>query len=437
MEFLVLGLNHRTAPLEIREQLAVTKAQLPEALTAMGSYLSQGVILSTCNRSEVYTLGPEGQLEEGLHLFLGDYFRISPKEAGHYLYAHRHEACVRHLFRVASSLDSMILGEGQILRQVRDSFEASVQAKTAHGPMSRLFHQALRIGKRVRRETGISRNALSVSRACVELARRSLGDLSRLTVMVLGTGDAGKLAATALRDAGVNRVIVTNRTFHRAEEIAQDLEGEAIPWEQMPQVVKAVDIVISSTGSPGYVLSAEAVREAMSDREGKPLFLIDIAVPRDIEPEAGRLGNVFLYDVDDLQGVSDTNRLEREREAQRAEEMVNQEVGQFLEWYRTLDVLPTIASLRKRAEEIREGELGKLLKRLDHKLTDEDMESLEAMTRAIVNKLLHDPTTYLKEERDPSKVRLLRELFNLDPQLGGIRPPGNGIDESGQRGEEE
>ncbi len=414
MEFLVLGLNHRTAPLEIREQLAVTKSQLPEALRAMGSYLSQGVILSTCNRSEVYTLGPEGQLEEGLYQFFGDYFRISSQEAGHYLYAHRHDACVRHLFRVASSLDSMILGEGQILRQVRDSFEAAVQADTTHGAMSRLFHQAMRIGKRVRRDTDISRNALSVSRACVELARRSVGDLRELTVIVLGTGDAGKLAARALRDAGVNRMMVTNRTFDRAEELARDLEGEAIIWERMPEVVKEVDIVISSTGSPGYVLSAEAVREAASGRRGRPLFLIDIAVPRDIEPAAAQVANVFLYDVDDIQGVSDTNRLEREREAQRAEEMVNQDVGQFMEWYRTLDVLPTIAALRQRAEDIREGELTKLLKRLDYKLTDGDTESLEAMTRAIVNKLLHDPTTYLREERDSTQVQLLRELFNLN-----------------------
>ena len=412
MEFLVVGLNHRTAPLEVREQLAVTKAQLPEALRAMGSYVSQGVILCTCNRSEVYTLGPDGHREHSQQ-FLGDYFNISPIDADRYLYTYGHEECVHHLFRVASSLDSMILGEGQILRQVRDSFEAAVQANTVQVPMSRLFHQALRIGKRVRHDTGIARNAMSVSRACVQLARQLLGELRQLTVMVLGTGDAGKLAARALRESGVNRMVVINRTFHRAEELACELEGEAVPWANMPNVLKDVDIVISSTGSPGYVLGAGAVQEAMSVRPERPLFLIDIAVPRDIEPAVNQVNNVFLYDVDDIQTVSDTNRQEKERDAQRAEEIVNQEVSQFLQWYRTLDVLPTIASLRKRGEEIREGELAKLLKRLDHKLTPEEMESLGAMTRAIVNKLLHDPTAYLKERRDPADARLLRELFNL------------------------
>ena len=419
MEFLVVGLNHRTAPLEVREQLAVTKAQLPEALRAMGSYVSQGVFLCTCNRSEVYTLGPERHLGHSLRQFLADYFNISPIDADRYLYSYRHQECVHHLFRVASSLDSMIIGEGQILRQVRDSFEAAVQANTVQGPMSRLFHQALRIGKRVRHDTGIGRNALSVSRACVELARSLLGDLRQLTVMVLGTGDAGKLAARALRESGVYKMVVINRTFHRAEELAWELEGEAVPWTDMLNVLKNVDIVISSTGSPGYVLGADAVREAMSVRPERPLFLIDIAVPRDIEPAVNQVNNVFLYDVDDIQTVSDTNRQEREREAQRAEEIVNQEVSQFLDWYSTLDILPTITSLRKRAEEIREGELAKLMKRLDHKLTPEEMESLEAMTRAIVNKLLHKPTAYLKERRNPAEARLLRELFNLEASPSG------------------
>ena len=444
MEFLVVGLNHRTAPLEVREKLTVTKAQLPGALKAMGSYVSQGglqsqgVILSTCNRSEVYALGQRQHLEKSLEDFLAEYFDIPLIDVDRYLYSYHHEECIHHLFRVASSLDSMILGEGQILRQVRDAFEASVQANTVGGSLSRLFHQALRVGKRVRRDTGISRNALSVSRACVELARQLLGDpsmpsgqaLRQLRVMVIGTGDAGKLAARALKESGVNEIVVTNRTYERAVELAHELAGEAIPFQEMPDALKGVDIAIGSTGSPGYVLKAEVVDEAMAVRPERPLFLIDIAVPRDIDPVAAHVINVFLYDVDDLQTISEANRLEREQEAQRAEEIVIQEVTQFLEWYRTLEVIPTITALRERAEETRERELAKLLRKLEHKLTPQEIGSLDAMTRSIVNKLLHNPTTYIKELHSPDdpqtseKLRLVKKLFNLKvvPTLGDEAP---------------
>ena len=421
MEFLVVGLNHRTAPLEIRERLTVTKAQLPEALEAMGSRVSQGVILCTCNRSEIYTLGPEHHLKESLDEFLVDYFDVALTEVDRYLYSYRHEECVRHLFRVASSLDSMIMGEGQILRQVRDAFDTAANANTVKGPLSRLFHQALRVGKRVRRDTSISRNALSVSRTCVELARRLLGDLGQLRVMVIGTGDAGKLAARALKESGVNEVVVTNRTYERAVELAHELAGEAVPFQDMSAILKDMDIVISSTGSPGYVLEAGMVREAMSFRPERSLCLIDIAVPRDIDPAAVQLNNVFLYDVDDLQAVSDTNRLEREREAQWAEEIVTDEVEQFLDWYRTLDVIPTITALRTRAEEMREREMAKLLRQLDHKLTSREVEAMETMTRAIVKKLLHSPTAYLKEHRSPDKLQMARELFNLEKEAPSVR----------------
>ena len=416
MAFLVAGLNHRTAPLEIRERLAVTEAQLPEAIKAMRGYLNQGIILSTCNRSEVYTVGTDDCMEEGIQRFLTGYFNVSAPELDRYLFSYRHEECIGHLFRVASSLDSMILGEGQILRQVKDAFDAAVQAKAAGGPLSRLFSQALRVGKRVRRETGISRNALSVSRACVELARRLLGDLRQLRVVVIGTGDAGELAVRALKKSGVSDVVVTNRTFDRAAELARELGAEAVPFEQMPNILESADIVISSTGSPGYILEAEAVRRAMAIRPQRPMFLIDIAVPRDIDPSTAQLSNVFLHDVDDLQTISEANRLEREREAGLADEIVTHEICQFLEWYGALDAIPTITTLRQEAEEIRERELAKLFKRLDHKLTAEELGSIETMTQALVKKLLHNPTAYLKEQRSPEKLRMARELFNLQDE---------------------
>ena len=243
-----------------------------------------------------------------------------------------------------------------------------------------------------------------------------MGDLRQLKGIVIGTGDAGKLAAVALKESGLARLAVTNRTFERAVELATELDGEAIPFQDMEAALQDVDIAIGSTGSPGHVLGESAISRAMATRPERPLFLIDIAVPRDIDPASAQLDNVFLYDVDDLQSISAANRLERERQALRAEEMVNGEVEQFLDWYRTLEVVPTIATIRKKAEKIRERELAKLLQRLDHKLTPADIESVETMSRAIVNKLLHDPTTHLRDHHSSAKIQLARELFNLEDE---------------------
>ena len=355
--------------------------------------------------------------KEQVGQFLSDYSGVPWDDIQGYLYRYRQEECIHHLFRVTSSLDSMILGEGQILRQVKDSFDAAVLANTVHGPLSRLFHQALRVGKRVRRDTSISQNALSVSRACVELARRTLGDLKNLTVMVIGTGDAGKLAARALKESGVGRMVVTNRTYNRASELAEELEGEVIPFEDMPRMLDAADVVIGSTGSPGYVLEAEAVRTAMVTRSGRPLFFIDIAVPRDIDPDVAHVPNTHLYNVDDLESISESNRQERKREAQLARGIVDREVEEFLKWYQTLKVVPTITALRRQAEEIRDAELAKLLKRLDHKISPAEIEAIEAMSRSIVNKLLHNPTTALRNNGKPDHLELTRELFRLDTHL--------------------
>lgn len=421
MEFLVVGLNHRTAPLAVRERLSVTKAQLPEALKIMEDYTVPGVILCTCNRSEFYTLEPTngtspptqwGIGDEIIKEFLVDYFHISLVDVERYIYLYRQEQCIHHLFRVTSGLDSMILGEGQILGQVRDAF-AAAQVNALQKPLSHLFYQALRVGKKVRRETGISRNALSISRACVELAKGLLGDLRQLRVMVIGTGEAGKLVATALNLSGLKEIVVTNRTYERALELARELSGKAIPFQDMPDFLRYTDIVICATGSPGYVLEASMVSGTMAARPERPLFLIDIAVPRDIDPAAREVRNVFLYDVDDLEIVSESNRREKEQEARWAEEIVNRETQRFLAWFRTLEALPTVIALRQRAEEIREKELNRALKRLKHKLTPEEQESLEAMTRAITKKFLHHPTVYLKEQSSAQRTRLVREIFNL------------------------
>lgn len=425
-----MGLNHRTAPLEVREKLSLTKDQWPDALKAMEGYGAPGVILCTCNRSEFYTIERSGEPsgepargvdssqrwetgEDRIKQFLIDQFGVSLLDVDRFLYVHREHNCVRHLFRVASSLDSMILGEEQIIGQVRDGFDVATQSGILPKPLSFLFQRALRVGRKVRRETGIGRNALSVSRACVELAKNALGDLRGRRAIVIGAGDAGEVAAQVLAKSGVEEITVTNRTYQRAVELAAGLSGQAIAFQELPSALRAADIVIGCTGSPGYVLDASAVRAAMECRPQRPMFLLDIAVPRDIEPSAGHIPNVFLHDVDDLESASAASRIEKEREASWAEEVVNSETMGFLEWWRDLEVLPAVITLRSRAEQIREHELKKTLKRLDGRLTPEELASVDAMTQAIVNKLLHGPTMYLKSRPSSAKLSVAKELLGL------------------------
>jgi glutamyl-tRNA reductase len=417
LDFLVVGLNHRTAPVEVRERLALNKEQLPEALDAMSSRGVAGVILSTCNRSEFYTLDlPDDDSLDGadkVKAFLVEKFGISLLDVDRYLYVYRGYECIHHLFRVSSSLDSMILGEEQIIGQVRDAYEAATTAGTAQGPLAQLFQQALRVGRRVRRETGISRNALSVSRACVELAKSVLGDLTNRRVLVVGAGEAGELAAEVLSLSGVTDITVTNRTFQRAEELAASLSARAVPFDGMPKALQDTDIVIGCTGSPGYVLQADLIGATMATRPDRPLFLIDIAVPRDIDPEAALVQNVFLNDVDDLESATQASREKKAKEAEWAEELATDESQQFRQWCLDLEALPTVIELRHRADQIRSLELHKTVRKLNGKLDEDALESLDAMTRAIVNKLLHDPTMFLKERKGPEELQVARDIFRL------------------------
>ena len=358
LEFLLVGLNHRTAPLEVREQLSLTKAQLPQALETMADYGVPGVVVSTCNRSEFYAMepvvrnGPSHRCrsgEERIKRFLADRFDVSPQDLDRFLYVYRGRECVRHLFRVASSLDSMILGEEQIIGQVRESFDSASQMDTLPEPLSHLFQWALRVGRKVRRETKVGRNALSVSRACVELARRTLGDLRRCNVVVVGAGDAGELTGRALARAGVQKITVTNRTYHRAQELAQRLEAQAVSLEELPRALEAADIVIGCTDAPEYILREADVRRSMALRDQRPLFLMDIAVPRDIDPAVAGIENVQLHDVDDLHAASNANGLETAQEARLAEELVDRETTRFLRWWRDLETMPPVAARRDKA----------------------------------------------------------------------------------------
>ena len=422
LEYLVVGLNHRTAPLDVREKLSLTKAELPEALRAMERFGVPGVILSTCNRSEFYALEPPaltgspapGAIGEArIKEFLGEHFNVSLPEFEGYLYAHSSRQCISHLFRVASGLDSMILGEEQIIGQVREAFDAGMQAGTVPGTLSHLFQQALRVGREVRRDTGIGHNALSISRACVELAKETLGNLDQLTAMVVGAGDAGGLAAEVLNLSGVKDIVITNRTHQRAVELANELSGRAILFQEMPTAIRDADIVIGCTGSPGYVVEAGMVREAMAARAERPLFLIDIAVPRDIDPAAGQISNVVLHDVDDLESISTSSHQDKEREARAAEELVAEEADHFVGWRRAQHAQPVVTALRNQAERIRAEELNKTLRKLSGKLDSQELASLEAMTRAIVKKLLHGPTIYLKEQQTSDIYSLAKDMFRL------------------------
>ena len=417
MEILVVGLNHEAAPVEVRERLAFGGDALPRSLAHLRSYVEEGVVLSTCNRTEVYGLA--GAFEDGRqHIveFLATERDVPASEFTRHLYTYCREAAVRHLFRVASGLDSMIVGEPQILGQVKGAYDAARDSKAAGSVLSKLFLQAATVGKRAHSETDIGRSAVSVSYAAVELARKIFSDLRRCSCLIIGAGEMGTLALKTLMDNGVPRATVTNRTYETANNVASAFgdRAKAVEFERLPEALSQTDIVISSTASPDFVLTADKVRSAMRSRGNRPLFLIDIAVPRDIDPKVGRMDGVFLYDVDDLKAVCDANLQERSREAVKVESIIKGEVAAYMRWWDARAVVPTIVALREWAESIREAEVAKALRRM-HNLSDRDRVIINALSSSIVNKLLHPPTVGLKEQEDGRcYVEAIRELFRLD-----------------------
>jgi len=419
MELLVVGLNHKTAPIEIRECLAFPEKKMEEALSKVHALpsLKENMILSTCNRVEVYAATRETEKAiRDLKEFLSQYHGISLKEFEKSLYFYIGEEAVRHIFRVASSLDSMVVGEPQILGQIKDAYDISQQAKTSGLILHRLLHRAFHVAKRVRTETKIGNNAVSVSFVAVELAKKIFDTLEKKTVLLIGAGEMSELAAQHLVSGGIEKVLVTNRTYERAVALAQQFKGEAIPFEEISQGLRKADIVISATDAPQHLIWHDQVSRAMKDRKQKPIFFIDIADPRDIEPKVGDIGNVYLYNIDDLQKVVNDNIQDRQKEAAKAETIVQDEVIKFVNWYRSLDVTPTIVALRKKFEEIRKNELGKAFS-LHPDLSDKERKSLEAMTSAIINKILHDPLTLLKKKEEGLMADLyldtIRAIFQL------------------------
>jgi len=419
MAIVVVGLNHTTAPVAVRERLAFSDTTLVEALARFQPpEVTELVILSTCNRVELYMQTDDIDASAASCVaFLAACHGVPAAQFVPHLYQLSDLEAVRHLFRVAASLDSLVLGEPQILGQVKAAYQAAQAAERTGIIFSQLFERALSVAKTVRSATGISDHAVSVSYAAVELAKKIFESLQHRTVMVLGAGDTAELAARHLVTHGVTSIFIANRTAERAERLAQELQAKAIPWTAFPEHLAYTDIVISSTGAPHAIIDPPMVREAIRARRSRPMFFIDIAVPRDIDPAVNMLENVFLYDIDDLHNVVQENRLARQREALAAEELVWQEVRQFQQWLAARDAVPTIVALRQRAETIRLQELDKALAKLGP-LDDRQRRTLEALTSGIVNKLLHAPTVYLKRSSGAGQVRdtvhLIRHLFDLD-----------------------
>ena len=419
MALFVAGLNHRTAPVELREQLAVEEDKLRELLRdAQGTGIADElVVLSTCNRVEVYGVAEvPGEARAAVFRRLCRHRGVDPASVEAMLYTHLDVDAVHHAFRVAASLDSMMVGEPQILGQVKDGFALAQSCETVGPTLHTLFTQAFAVAKKVRTETEIGQHAVSVAFAAVELARKIFAGLGGKAVLLVGAGKMGELAARHLVEQGAFPIYVVNRTWSRAHEMARALSGTAVPFDELPTALASVDIVITSTGASEHVISRETVQHIMHGRRGRPLFFIDIAVPRDVEATVNTLDDVYCYDIDDLKQVVDANIRERAREAQRAETLVEREVAKFRARLADVEVIPTIVSLRERLEGIREGEVRKALARLPE-ASAETRAAMEALSSAIVNKILHAPITKLRESSRAGAGRswteLVHELFNL------------------------
>lgn len=407
----VVGLNHESSSLETRERAAVGASVLPEALETIGD----GVILSTCNRTEVYRLASDDETTDPAETFfarrLGD---ASDGKAPH-LYRLEHITALRHLFAVAAGLDSLVVGEAQILGQVRSAIDAARAAGKADDHLVRIFHQALRVGRRARAETFIGRHAVSVSYAAVELARSVLGNLREAKVLVVGAGEMGELTARVVVEHGAVVAGVANRTLAHAEAITARVGGQAVGLERLADAIAESDIVISSTDAPDYVVSRDAVAAAVARRRARPLLIVDIAVPRDVDPSVCNLDGVHLYDMDDLRAHCSHNQEQRRREVREVQRIIDAEVERFEAWWRTLPALPSVLSLRQGAEQIRLVELEEALARLRH-LSPADRAVVDQLSRAIVNKLLHAPTVHLKDfaaAGDLASIDVVREAFDI------------------------
>ncbi|MGH9348066.1 MAG: glutamyl-tRNA reductase [Vicinamibacterales bacterium] len=422
MNLLLMGVTHRTAPVELRERLDFASRDVGAAVEALGARpgVMESVVLSTCNRSEVYVAAPHVErAREELLAFLAEYHHVPRAAFVPHLFERQDAEAVHHLFRVASGLDSLVVGEPQILGQVKDAFSTAAERRSAGPFLNRLFHASFAVGKRVRSETAVGEGAVSVSFAAVQLARKIFGRLNERRVLVIGAGEMGKLTTQHLRAQGVGEIVITSRTLAHAEALAGAVHGTAVAWSEMMTALAPADIVITATGSQQPILSRAHVESVMGRGRRDPLFIIDIAIPRDVDPAAAEMEQVFLYNVDDLQAVVQENLSRRTKEIQQAEAIVAEDVARFMSWYRSRGAIPTVVALRQRFDAIRRAEL----QRLDGKLAGLPPEArarMDEVTRLIMEKLLLEPTEQLKalpdEETQAAYTEAVNRLFGLRPE---------------------
>ncbi|HBO84385.1 MAG: glutamyl-tRNA reductase [Deltaproteobacteria bacterium GWC2_42_11] len=422
MNIIIVGLSHKTAPVEIREKLSFPPQTIDEPLKKLcNTYgINEGVIVSTCNRVEVFAVTPD--IEKGLwqvKRFLSEYHNIPLNELDEHLYTYESEEAVKHLFRVVSGLDSMVIGEPQIFGQIKDAYGYAVQHVTAGIIINKLFHKTFSVAKRIRTETRIGSSAVSISYAAVELAKKIFGIMEGKTAMLIGAGEMAELAARHLLSNGVKEIMVANRTYERAVEIARLFSGTPIMFREFGHYLKKVDIVIVSTAAPKFIIHPEQIEDVIKERKNKSMFFIDISVPRNIDPLINNIDNVYLYDIDDLEGVVTANLKERHKEAKEAEKIITEEVEKFYRWIKSLDVVPAIISLRKKFERMKDEEVKEALALLKG-LSDEQLKIIDKMAGAIIKKILHTPLTHLKKESNKVEgdfyIEAARKLFDLEEE---------------------
>ena len=430
MHLFLLGVSHRTAPVDLRERLDFSSRNLGEAIDALAMRPSaaESVVVSTCNRSEIYVASDDpAKAREELVAFLSEYHQLPPETFLPHLFVKEDGTAAGHLFRVAAGLDSLVVGEPQILGQVKDAFQTAAERRAAGPLLSKLFHWSFNVGKRVRTETALGEGAVSISFAAVALARKIFGQLQGRHVLVVGAGEISTLTAQHLRSQGVGEIVITSRTLASAETLATAVGGRAVPWEQMTQALATADIVITATGSHRPIITQAQLAPSTGRRRSDPLFIIDIAVPRDVDPAVGEIEQVFLYNVDDLQGIVSENMTRRAGEIERAESIVGEELTRFSSWQRSRGAIPTVVALRQRFEAIRRSELQRLEGKLGA-LPPDARARVDEVTRLIIEKLLLEPTEQLKalpdEETQASYTEAVNRLFRLRPDDASETPSG-------------
>ena len=418
MHVSLVGINHRTAPITVLEKVAVSAEQLQHCLSLLYRYVPHGLILSTCNRTEVYTTSNDGRLGiEASIKFLKACSDMSDVTLLRHVYIQQDESVVEQLFKVTCGLDSMVVGEHEVLGQVGQALKSAEKAKMVNLPLRHIFQSAIRTGRRVREKTGISQNALSVSSVAVDLAERAVGNLAGSKIVIVGAGETGRLVAKVAKERGASKIVVASRTQERASILATKLGGIPIDLKSLGEELLTTNIVVTCAGAPRRLLNVRHIKESMKTRLELPLVIIDIAVPRNTEPAVGQIKNVFLYDIDDFTEMSNRNRKQREGEIQRATEIMMAEVARFTTWWQALEVRPIVSALMKRAESIRRAQLDRTLGKLSS-LSDEERDRLEAMTKSIVAKILKDPIDHLQANTGGRHdyVEVVSELFQLNAE---------------------